>query len=89
MCLLQHSSPRSCSFWTHHEGILHPDDGAVQDGWRHRGDLQLLPLPALALPLRQGVPPQVGHQLLDLLALPFGKEGLGLVERGLGHHHPG
>lgn len=75
--------------WTHHQGILHSDDGAVQDGWRHWGYLQQLPLPALALPLGQGLSPQVGYQLLDLLALSFGKEGLGLVESGLGHHHPG
>lgn len=78
-----------CFFWTHHESILHSDDGAVQDGWRHWGDLQQLPLPALALPLWQGLSPQVGYQLLDLLALSFGKEGLGLIESGLGHHHPG
>lgn len=77
-----------CS-WTYHEGVLHSDDGAVQDRWRNWGDLQLLSLPALALPLRQRVPPKVGYQLLDLLALPLGKEGLGLVESGLGHDHPG
>lgn len=37
--------------WTHHEGVLHPDNGAVQDGGGHRGDLQQFALPALALAL--------------------------------------
>lgn len=79
----------TCVFWTYHEGVLHSDDGTVQDGWRNWGDLQQLPLPALALPLGQRVPPKVGYQLLDLLALPLGEEGLGLVESGFGHNHPG
>lgn len=74
---------------THHEGVLHPDDGAVQDGGRHRGDLEQFALPALALALRQRVSSQVGHQLLDLLALALGEERLGLVQSGLGHHDAG
>lgn len=74
---------------THHHGVLHFDDGAVEDGRRHRGDLEHFALPALAPPLRQRVAPEVGHQLLDLLALPLGEEGLVLVEGGLGHHHAG
>ncbi|KAG7277798.1 hypothetical protein CRUP_026099 [Coryphaenoides rupestris] len=42
---------------------------------------------ALALALRQGVAAQVGHQLLDLLALALGVEGLRLVQGGLGDDH--
>lgn len=74
--------------WTHHEGIFHPDDGAVQDGGRHRGDLQQFALPALALALGQRISSQVGHQLLDLLAFALGEEGLVLIQRRLGHHDP-
>lgn len=73
----------------HHEGVLHPDDGAVQDGGRHRGDLQQFALPALTLALRQRVASQVGHQLLDLLPFALCKESLGLVQRSLGHHDTG
>lgn len=75
--------------WTHHERVLHSDDGTVQDGGGHRGDLEQLALPALALPLRQRVSSQVGHQLLDLLAFAFGEEGLGLVQSRFGHHDAG
>lgn len=73
----------------HHEGVLHSDDGAVQDGGGHWGDLEQFALPALALPLRQRLSPQIGHQLLDLLALALGEEGLGLVQSSLGHHDAG
>lgn len=73
----------------HHEGVLHSDDGTVQDGRGHRGDLEQFALPALALPLRQRVSSQIGHQLLDLFALALSKEGLGLVQSGFGHHDPG
>ena len=38
--------------WTHHQIVLHPDDGAVQDGGGHGGDLEQLALQALALALR-------------------------------------
>lgn len=74
---------------THHEGVLHSDDGTVQYGGRHRGDLEQLALPALALPLLQRFSPQVGHQLLDLPALALGEEGLCLVQRRFGHHDSG
>ena len=73
----------------HHEGVLHPDDVAVQDGGGHRGDLQHLAAPRLRLPGGKGLPAQVGHQLLDLLHLPFGVEGLRLVDGRLWHHHAG
>lgn len=73
---------------THHNSILHFDDRTVQDGRRHRGDLEHFALPALAPPLWQRVPPEIGHQLLDLLALALGEEGLVLVKGSLGHHHP-
>lgn len=78
-----------CVFWTHHEGIFHSDNGTIQDGRGHRGDLEQLAFPALALPLRQRVSSQIRHQLLDLLALALGKEGLGLVQGRLGHHDSG
>ena len=78
--------------WTvgaHHEGVLHSDDAAVQDGGRHWGDLQHFPAPRFRLSGGKGLPPQVGDQLLDLLHLPFGVEGLGLVNGCLWHHHTG
>lgn len=78
-----------CRCDTHHYGVLHFDDGTVEDGRGHRGDLEHFALPALAPPLRQRVPPEIGHQLLDLLALPLGKEGLVLVQGSLGHHDAG
>ena len=74
---------------THHEGVLHSDDAAVQDGGGHRWDLQHLATPGLSFARGQRLSPQVGHQLLDLLRLPFGIEGLGLVDGRLWHHHAG
>ena len=74
---------------THHEGVLHSDDAAVQDGGWHRWDLQHLAAPGLSFARGQRLSPQVGHQLLDLLRLPFGIEGLGLVDGCLWHHHAG
>lgn len=72
---------------THHERVLHSDDAAVQDGGRNRRNLQHLAVPGLRFARRQGLSPQVGDQLLDLLHLPFGIEGLGLVDGRLWHHH--
>ncbi|MEQ2171123.1 hypothetical protein GOODEAATRI_007492, partial [Goodea atripinnis] len=74
---------------THHEGVLHSDNGTVQYGGGHRGDLKHLALPALALPLLERFSSQVRHQLLDLPALSLGKEGLCLVQRCFGHHDAG
>lgn len=78
-----------CGRDTHHYGVLHFDDGTVEDGRGHRGDLEHFALPALAPPLRQRVPPEIGHQLLNLLALPLSEEGLVLVQGSLGHHDAG
>lgn len=73
----------------HHEGVLHSDDAAVQDGGRDRWDLQHFATPGLGFARGQGLSPQVGHQLLDLLHLPFGIESLSLVDGCLWHHHAG
>lgn len=74
---------------SHHEGVLHSDDAAVQDGGWHGWDLQHLAAPGLCFARGQRLSPQVGHQLLHLLHLPFGIEGLGLVNGRLWHHHAG
>lgn len=73
----------------HHERVFHSDDAAVQDGGRDGRDLQHLPAPGLGFARGQRLSPQVGHQLLHLLHLPFGIEGLRLVNGCLGHHHAG
>lgn len=73
----------------HHERVFHSDDAAVQDGGRHGRDLEHFAAPGLRLARGQGLAPQVGHQLLDLLHLPFGIESLRLVDGRLGHHHAG
>lgn len=73
----------------HHERVLHSDDAAVQDGGGNWWDLQHLATPGLSFARRQRLSPQVGHQLLDFLHLPFGIEGLGLVDGCLWHDHAG
>lgn len=85
---------RAVNIWiqqdcTHHERVLHSDNAAVQDGGWDGGDLQHLAAPGLRFARGQRLSPQVGHQLLDLLHLPFGIEGLGLVDGCLWHHHAG
>lgn len=71
----------------HHERVLHSDNAAVQNGGGDRWDFQHLSVPGLRLARGQRFSPQVSHQLLDLLHLPFGIEGLSLVDGCLWHYH--
>lgn len=65
------------------------DDAAVQNGRRYGWDLQHLAVPSFSLAGGQRISTKISYELLDLLDLPFGKEGLGLVDGCLWHNHTG
>lgn len=71
------------------QGVVHPDDAAVQDGRRERRDLQHLPVPRVGAPGRNVVPAHVGDHVADGLCFPAGQIRLRLENSSFGDDQSG
>lgn len=71
------------------QGVVHPDDAAVQDGRREGRDFEHLSVPRVGAPGRNVVPSHVGHHVPDGLRFPARQVRLGLENGSFGDYQPG